>query len=173
MTTVGGNNGYNPDSRDAKGLTMGFQKTVAGSVGAPRNFIRLAFNGAGGSVEYEPTAAALHNFKPNAVVACLQHAIVNRAGTGPVIVTLDAYQTNTLALAPLGQGPSYTQDNAVAVVAPNTAVSMQPSPDSAGAQFQTSNLLGGRIRLNLYDATAKILTDVTSFYISLILFEKL
>ena len=165
---------YNPDSRLAAGLSQGFQRDeITKEPATQRDFFRITLQGNSAYTRTEPVSrAGLRNFRSDAVTACLEFAAITRTGTGPVLVQLNSYQQNCTKLNALGAGTSFLNDTVLGVITPNTGNTFRPTPDSSGAQLQLTNILGQPLEFGFTDLTGTPLTDVTSFFISLVLFER-
>lgn len=165
----------NPDSREAFGLSKGFQRTVLSSHPVTqRDQFRLTLSGTSSSVVTEPIQrAGLDGFRSDALLAVIEHAcVVRSSGTGPVLINMNLYQTNSAKLTTQGQGVGFVHDTVVACLNPNVGISYCPTKLSSGAMVQLSNLTGNPITWTITDLQGNLLTDVTSFYLSLVLFER-
>ena len=164
----------NPDNRDAFGLSKGFQRTVLSAKPVTqRDQFRISLTGTSSQVTTEPIQrAGLDGFRSDALMAVIEHASVQRTGSTPVLINMNVYQTNSCELTTLGQGVGFVHDTTVACITPNIGISYTPSRQASGAQIQLSNLTGNPINWTLTDLQGKLLTDVTSFYLSLVLFER-
>ena len=187
------NRAYNADQAEARGLSMGFQRTLPGKPQVPRNYVKVTFSatiqgsassGSPATATFQPVSiSGMHNFRPGAVTACLDMAIVDRASGVPVQVRLDTYQRNTVlasrqdGVSAASQVPSFGQDNVIGCVptaSGGASCNFNPSPDAAGAQVEASNVFGHPIRLVLTDLASGTMpvTDVLKFWVSIVFFER-
>lgn len=165
----------NMDNREAFGLSKGFQRTVLSSHPVTqRDQFRLTLSGTSSSVTTEPVSrAGLDGFRSDALLATIEHICINRSsGTGSVLLNMNMYQTNSAKLTTQGQGVGFVHDTVIACCTPNVGISYGPTRHSAGAMIQLSNLTGNPITWTITDVLGNLITDVTSFYVSLVLFER-
>lgn len=165
---------YNPDSRLAANLSHGFQRDeITKEPATQRDFFRITLQGTSALTRTEPVSrAGLKAFRSDAVTACLEFAAITRTGTGPVLLHLNSYQQNCVNLNASGGGTSFVNDSVLGVITSNTGNTFRPTPDSSGAQLQLTNILGQPLEFAFSDLTGAVLTDVTSFYFSIIFFER-
>jgi len=165
----------NPDSRMARGISQGFQRQVLTTEpSTQRDFLRITLSSTAAAILTEPIEKhSIGNFRSDAVTAVLEHAVVNRTSSGPVLIHLGAFQQNCVALNPVGAGVSMQHDTCIGCVTPNTGNSYRPTPDSCGAQIALSNILGQQLSFALTDTLGNAITDLQSFYISICFFERI
>lgn len=166
--------GTNPNPKYAKGLSPGFQRQeVTSSQPHERDMLRLAYSGNSGSTLFEPVARqSIGTFRPDAVTCCLQYAAINRTGNDPVLIHYGPYQIHSVSMAQQGGGGSFQSDNVVGVVTPNSGQTYAPLPSAAGAQILMTNVIGQQTAIVLTDLSGNVLSDITSFYVSLVYFER-
>lgn len=165
----------NPDNRDAFGLSKGFQRTVLSSHPVTqRDRFRMSLSGTTPTVITEPIQrAGLDGFRSDSLMAVVEHACVERSSsTLPVLINMNVYQANSAKLTTQGQGVGFVHDTVIACINPNFGITFLPTHQSSGAQVQLSNLTGNPITWTITDLQGNLITDLTAFYVSLVLFEK-
>lgn len=164
----------NPNARLTRGLSSGFQRiAITDRQPHEKDMVRLSFYGTSGSAIYEPIARqSIGNFRCDGLSCCLQFAGISRTGNDPVLVHFSPYQMHAIIMNQLGAGGSFNTDNVIGCVNPNQGVSFEPNPSAAGAQFLMNNLVGQQLGVFLTDLKGNVLTDVSAFFISVLLFER-
>lgn len=164
----------NPDNRDAFGLSKGFQRTVLSSHPVTqRDQLRITLSGTASTVITEPVQrAGIDGFRSDSLLAVIEHACVMRTGNGPVLINMNVYQSNSVKLTPQGGGSGFSHDTVLACVNPNTGTSFIPTAKSSGAMVALANLTGNQITWTFTDPQGNPITDLTSFYVSVCLFER-
>lgn len=168
----------NPNPKLNRGLAFGVQRTaVTDTVPHTRDMLRVSFAGTSGEVFYEPMQRGdLHNFRPDSVVCCPVFVSVTRTSNAPVLIGFGGYHRNSVAMNIVGtnKGPSMASDDTIAVVSPNQGCTFQPTPGCHGAQLSLNNIMGQQLRIRVYDAASgAIATDVSSYFVSLVFFERI
>lgn len=164
----------NIDPRKGPAVSPGFQRIELGNKQPhERDMLRMVFQGSGADTTFQPSQRQdLHNFRDNSVTACLEMAAVTTpsSSTTPILVHWGPYQNRSISMS--STQPSMATDSVVACLTPGSSVQFMPTPSSSGAQVITSNLLGQPQRLWFTDLQNNTLANVTSYYVSLALFER-
>lgn len=167
----------NSDSRMAEGVSPGFQRQVmADGQLTRRDFLRATLSGTSASTVYtDPISRAdIKGFRNDAVTCCLEMAAVTRSsGTAPVLVQLQQYQANSVKMSPAGTTTGNGHDTVLGCVTPNLGNMYMPNNGSSGAQLQLSNLLSNPLLIGITDLQGNPVSDLTGYYISLVMFERL
>ena len=164
----------NADNRDAFGLSKGFQRTVLSSHPVTqRDQFRMSLSGTTATTVTEPIQrAGLDGFRSDALMLVIEHACVERTSNQPVLLSMSTYQTNSAKLTTQGQGVGFVHDSVIACINSNFAYSFLPTRQSSGAQVQLSNITGNPLTWTITDLQGNPVTDLTAFYVSVVLYER-
>ena len=171
----------NPNSREAEGVSPGFQRQVlADGQVTRRDFVRVTLRQAVTSGVVNPVITTdpisrsdIRGFRNDAVTCCLEMAAITRQGNTPLMLQLNQFQINCATLSIQGTTTGNGHDVVLGVITPNQGNMYQPTGATSGAQMQLSNLLNNPLSFAITDTAGNSVLDITSLFISLVFFERL
>lgn len=165
----------NPNAALADGVSPGFQRQVmADAQLTRRQFLRATLQGTTSSyVITDPIIRmGLQAFRNDAITCCLEMAAINRTSSAPVLIQMPTFQANTVKMSAQGSTTNNGHDTVLGCVTPNQGNMYMPHAGSSGAQFQLSNILNNPMTIGITDLTNTPITDLQSWYLSFVFFER-